>query len=182
MIDQNRRLSSIHSFVNKLKTLKVLVVCTGNICRSPTAEALLRHQLNASGLADRIVLDSAGLAGYHVGDAPSPEAVHCAAARGYDLTGLRARKLTQRDFTDFDLILAMDRGHMRELEALRPQRSACRLALFLEVLPEAGEEVADPYYGTLADYESMLDLIEAATPAWIEAFRQNYLAGHGPGR
>ncbi|NIA71069.1 low molecular weight phosphotyrosine protein phosphatase [Pelagibius litoralis] len=159
--------------------MKVLIVCTGNICRSPTAEALLRHHLISAGLGDRVLLDSAGMAGYHIGQPPSSEAVICAAERGYDLSALRARQITHRDFDDFDLILAMDHGHLRQLERQRPEGSACGLALYLDVMPDAGDEVADPYYGTLADYEIMLDVIESAAPPWIEAFKRDYLAAHG---
>ena len=162
-----------------VKSLKVLIVCTGNICRSPTAEALLRHHLRLAGLGDRVALDSAGIEDFHVGQSPSESAMICAAERGYDISALRARALRQQDFLDFDLILAMDEGHRRELLSLSPADARCRIALFLEVLPEAGRDVADPYYGTRDDYEAMLDLIELATAPWIEAFRRDLLTGDG---
>lgn len=151
---------------------KLLTVCTGNICRSPSAEAILRHHLAAAGLAEAVAVDSAGTFDYHVGDPPSEPAVRLAALRGYDLSALRARRLAPADFTRFDLILAMDRGHLRHLTAHKPADSRSRLSLFLEVLPEAGLDVADPYYGDDSHYLAMLDVIEKAAPAWIARLRE----------
>ncbi len=153
-------------------TYKILTVCTGNICRSPSAEVILRDHLAAAGLGQAVEVDSAGTFDYHVGDPPSEPAVRLGARRGYDLSPLRAREVTLQDFATFDLILAMDRGHLRSLTALQPPESISRLSLFLEVLPEAGLDVADPYCGGDADYLAMLDVIEAAAPAWVARLRE----------
>jgi len=155
---------------------KILTVCTGNICRSPSAEVILRDHLAAAGLGDLVEVDSAGTADYHIGDPPSEPAMRLGALRGYDLKKLKARELRPSDFTEFDLILVMDRGHLRRLKTLLPADARCRLHLYLEVLPEAGIDVPDPYYGDDRDYAAMLDLIEAAAPAWIARVREELTA------
>lgn len=153
-------------------TFKVLMVCTGNICRSPSAEAVLRERLEAAGLGALVRVESAGTADYHIGEPPSEPAVRLAARRGYDLEDLRARQVRPADFADFDLILAMDRGHLRRLQGLLPPDARCRLHLFLEVLPGAGFDIPDPFYGHDRDYETMLDMIEAAAPAWVSRLQK----------
>src|SRR5690349_4168559 len=133
----------------------ILFVCTGNICRSPTAEAVLRHLAAQEGIELQIA--SAGIGDWHVGSAPDERAQHHAKRRGYDLSALRARQVTARDFEDFDLILAMDRGHLRALERLAPPAERHKLRLFLP-----GRDVPDPYYGGPQGFEHVLDLVEAA--------------------
>ena len=155
---------------------KILTVCTGNICRSPSAEVVLRDRFATAGLGDLVEVDSAGTADYHIGEPPSDPAIRIGAARGYDLTPLKARQIAPRDFADFDLILVMDRGHMERLKAMLPAEARCRLHLFLEVLPEAGIDVADPFYGDDRDYVAMLDLIEAAVPGWVARVREELTA------
>jgi protein-tyrosine phosphatase len=157
--------------------VSVLIVCTGNICRSPTAEGVLRHKLAEQGLGDRIRVESAGLGDWHVGDPPDPRAIDRASRRGYDLSPLRARQFTVRDHHDFDLILAMDRGHMTAMERNRPANAPARLHLFLDFAPTAvaSQEVPDPYYGDLADYDHALDLIEPGVDGLIAALKQTYL-------
>ena len=144
--------------------IKVLFVCTGNICRSPTAEGVLRHIIAAEGLVDVIEADSAGTHGYHVGEPPDPRTITAAAARGFDLSALRARKVVQSDFERFDLILAMDRGHLEHLNAMRPVGARAAVKLFLSYHPgepgEAFADVPDPYYGGPAGFEQVLDLSE----------------------
>ena len=152
---------------------RVLTVCTGNICRSPSAEAILRSRLAAAGLGMAIEVDSAGLADYHIGEPPSEPAVRLGARRGYDLSTLRARRVTAGDFANFGLLLAMDRGHLRQLAALQPRGSRSRISLFLEGLPELGIDVADPYYGDDGDYAAMFDVIEAAAPSWISRLQED---------
>ncbi|PKO55157.1 MAG: phosphotyrosine protein phosphatase [Betaproteobacteria bacterium HGW-Betaproteobacteria-21] len=140
---------------------RILFVCSGNICRSPTAEGIARHFIETSGLESEFEVDSAGTQGYHAGEAPDPRAMKAAAQRGYDLSALRARKLEITDFQQFDLLLAMDRGHLDYMARNCPEVYQPKLALFLEFAPELGEEeVPDPYYGGVNGFEFVLDLCE----------------------
>lgn len=148
--------------------MKVLFVCTGNICRSPTAEGVFRHMVEEAGLGRVIAADSAGTHGYHVGDPPDPRSCQAAAARGFDLSALRARKVTARDFQDFDLILAMDRGHLAHLEAMRPEGARAELKLYLDFHPSSrAKDVPDPYYGGPEGFARVLDMIEATSKALL---------------
>jgi protein-tyrosine phosphatase len=134
----------------------ILCVCLGNICRSPTAEAVLRAHLPATHI------DSAGTGNWHVGNPPYGPAIEAASARGHDLTPQRARQVTVEDFDRFDLILAMDRRNLADLTALAPNGSKATLNLFLD--PVGGGDVPDPYY--TRDFDGALDLIERAATAW----------------
>lgn len=171
----------------------VLFVCTGNICRSPTAEGVARKLLIDAGLDARVAVDSAGLDRWHVGDPPDPRAIESARRRGYDLSAQRARQFGRADFDNFALIVGMDRGHVAKLRARRPQGPAGKVGgaageiggaagevrLFLEFLaagePGFGDDVPDPYYGGMADYELSLDLIERGLPGLIETLRRDFL-------
>jgi protein-tyrosine phosphatase len=146
----------------------VLFVCLGNICRSPTAEAVFRAKARRAGLASRLTIDSAGTGEWHVGDPPDWRAVAHAAKRGYDLSSLRARQVTRADFGRFDWILAMDRSNLADLERMRPREHAGHLGLFLELAPHLGRrEVPDPYDGGADGFEVVLDLVEAASAALV---------------
>ena len=150
---------------------QVLIVCTGNICRSPTAEGVLRAAIERRGLSDRVLVASAGTHDYHVGDAPDPRSVKHAKRRGYDLSALRASQVAREDFDRFDYILAMDRGHLRILRSLAPANARAKLGLFLEPSDRwKGEDVPDPYYGGPEGFEEVLDMVEEAAERWIERF------------
>jgi len=154
--------------------IRVLFVCTGNICRSPTAEAVVRRHLAAAGLDGRFEVDSAGTGDWHAGEPPDKRARRAAARRGYDLERLRARALAQEDFDRFDLIVAMDRGHLNHLKVHAPPGARARLALFLDFLETAEaapRDVPDPYYGGVDGFELMLDLIEGGAAGLIAALR-----------
>lgn len=147
----------------------VLMVCMGNICRSPTAEAVLRRRLEAAGLADRIRVDSAGTYGGHAGDPPDPRAQRHAAQRGYDLSRLRARAVRPGDFERFGLVLAMDNDNLKALEPVRP-RGIGDVRLLMSFAADSGlpREVPDPYFGGPQGFERVLDLVESACDGLLE--------------
>jgi protein-tyrosine phosphatase len=143
---------------------RVLFVCTGNICRSPTAEVVFRTRAQRTGVDGRLMIASAGTGDWHVGMPPDRRAVAHASKRGYDLSWVRARQVSAADFDLFDWILCMDQSNLRELKLLRPAAYAGRLGLFLDFAPHVGlREVPDPYYGGAPHFERVLDLIEQAS-------------------
>ncbi len=144
--------------------LKVLMVCSGNICRSPTAEAVLRAKLLQAGLGDRVEVDSAGTHGFHIKEPPDPRAQEHGRRRGYDLSTLRARRVSGEDFEVFHRILAMDEGHLKWLHNAAPGETRARVELLMaHARRHPGQaEVIDPYYGSALDFERVLDLVEDA--------------------
>jgi protein-tyrosine phosphatase len=151
----------------------VLFVCLGNYCRSPTAEGVFRQLLKTEAPELPVDVDSAGTADYHVGSPPDPRSRRAALRRGIDLSGLRGRQVSPRDFAEFDFILAMDRANLRELGAMVPRNSRARLQLFMEYAPAAGFlEVPDPYCGDAAAFDEVLDLITAASRGLLDALLQ----------
>jgi protein-tyrosine phosphatase len=156
----------------------VLMVCMGNICRSPTAEAVLRYRLAQAGLADRVAVDSAGTYGGHAGDPPDPRAQRHAARRGVDLSRLRARKIVPDDFRRFGLILAMDQDNLDALARIRPADAPSPQLLMAFARRSAGaKEVPDPYYGGPEGFEHVLDLIEDACDGVVDQLKSR-LAGN----
>ncbi|KVN35380.1 phosphotyrosine protein phosphatase [Burkholderia pyrrocinia] len=151
----------------------ICFVCLGNICRSPTAEGVMRHQVEAAGLADRIDVDSAGTGDWHVGEAPDSRAQAAARTRGYDLSALRARQVSGADFERFDLLLAMDGANLAELRRRCPVEHRGKVRLLMEFAPGATEsEVADPYFGGAQGFEQVLDQCEAACRGLLDTLRQ----------
>ncbi len=154
------------------RLLRVLFVCTGNICRSPTAEGVFRKLVAEAGLADRVEIDSAGTHDYHVGEAPSRQAIVIASQHGYDIGGLRARQLQESDCSGFDRILVMDRGHLNRVAGSCAGGGAGKVRLFMDHARGRPErEVPDPYGGPASDYEYVLGLIEAAATGLLEDVR-----------
>ncbi len=155
----------------------VLFVCTGNICRSPTAEGVMMAKLEREGLTQEVICDSAGTHAFHVGDAPDAMAQRHALGRGYDLSSLRARKVEPEDFHRFDLILAMDHGHRRLLERQAPPGTRAKVVMFLDFARHLdARDVPDPYHGDAVDYDYALDLIEAGTDGLLRALLAGELA------
>jgi protein-tyrosine phosphatase len=147
---------------------RILFVCLGNICRSPTAEGVLRHLLAVEAPHLEVEIDSAGIGNYHIGQPPDARSRRAAMQRGIDLSGLRARQVAHGDFARFDLIIAMDQQNLRALQAMRPAASKAQLKLFLEYADHLGcLDVPDPYCGDADDFEHVLDLITAAARGLI---------------
>jgi protein-tyrosine phosphatase len=149
--------------------MRVLFVCMGNICRSPTAEGVFRRLVQERAPKFGIEIDSAGTHDYHVGDPPDRRAIAAAARRGIDLTGLRARAVERSDFERFDLVIAMDRLNREILLEQSPPQFQRRIRLFMEFAPAAGiEDVPDPYYGGPIGFEQVLDLVEEASAGLLD--------------
>ncbi len=153
--------------------VRVLFVCMGNICRSPTAHGVFESMVEKAGLSQQIHVDSAGTHAYHVGNAPDPRSQQTALARGFDLSSQRARKAEREDFQRFDYILAMDRDNYRDLQRLCPHGMEEKLSLFMDFAPELGvEEVPDPYYGGSRGFENVFDMVELAAQGLLEDIRK----------
>jgi protein-tyrosine phosphatase len=159
---------------------RVLMVCMGNICRSPTAEAVLRHHLQRAGLGRQISVDSAGTYAGHVGHAPDERSIAHAARRGYDLQDLRARRVTTEDFQTFDLIVAMDADNLDALQQRCPPGRQARLVRLLDYAPAAGlRDVPDPYYGGPGGFERVLDLVELGCDGLLQYLQSQQGAAPG---
>lgn len=161
-----------------MKPYAILFCCTGNICRSPTAEGVFAQKVSAAGWAGRILVDSAGTHGYHIGEPPDPRAQRAARARGYDLSGLRARRVERGDFERFDLVLAMDQDNRDFLSRLCPPGSGHKLQLMMEYARRYTlREVPDPYDGRTEDFDAVLDMLEDAS----EGLLQTIIGGKAKG-
>lgn len=156
----------------------VLIVCLGNICRSPTAEEILRQKTAVAGMS--MIIDSAGTGDWNVGNSPDPRSQKHAKRHGYNISKLVARQVTADDFYKFDLILAMDQQNLKDLQAIKEQlpptddkaMKLAKLALFSEEDPNyGGEDVPDPYYGDSDGFETVIEQIESSVDAWIESWK-----------
>lgn len=159
-----------------MKSCAILFCCTGNICRSPTAEGVLAKKISDAGLVGRIFVDSAGTHGYHIGEPPDPRAQSAARARGYDLSTLRARRVGREDFDRFDLVLAMDHDNCAYLARLCPPSSSHKLQLVMEYARKhTAREVPDPYGGGPDGFNKVLEMLEDATEGLLDAVRSTRL-------
>jgi protein-tyrosine phosphatase len=153
----------------KLRKTKILFVCMGNICRSPTAEGVFRHQVTEAGLIDNFIIDSAGTHNYHIGSPPDRRAQQAALNRGYDMGSLRGRQVGAMDFHEFDYILAMDKGNLANLSQFCSSQEQHKLKLFMEFSRAFSErEVPDPYYGGNQGFENVLDMVEDAASGLLQ--------------
>lgn len=161
--------------IEKFK-VRILFVCIGNICRSPTAEAVFRARVEEAGLAQHILIDSAGTHDYHIGNPPDARTQRTASKRDYDMSMLRGRQVVAADFTRFDYVLAMDHANLAILRRLCPQDRHERVGLFLQYAKQHEErEVPDPYYGGAGGFERVLDMVEDAAEGLLWHIRETRL-------
>ncbi|MEN6587502.1 MAG: low molecular weight protein-tyrosine-phosphatase [Sulfuricella sp.] len=158
-----------------MEKINILFVCMGNICRSPTAEGVFRRLVQNAGLEHRILIDSAGTHAYHIGSAPDARASAAAEKRGYDLSALRGRQVSDQDFHEFDYILAMDRDNLANLKRICPPEQVRKVSLFLEFSAKYHErEVPDPYYGGSQGFEHVLDMVEDAARGLLQQVEREH--------
>lgn len=156
-----------------MSQIKVLFVCMGNICRSPTAHGVFTHLVAQNGTENRFLIDSAGTHAYHVGEQPDARAQQTAKQRGIDLSFIRARKFSVEDFEVFDYILAMDRDNLQILKQACPAEYHYKVSLFLDFAPERSEQdVPDPYYGGQHGFDHVFDLVEDASVGFYHKVMQ----------
>jgi protein-tyrosine phosphatase len=161
-----------------MTTVRVLFVCMGNICRSPTAESVFRAQVEDAGLDKHIEIDSAGTHAYHIGEPPDGRAQHAGAKRGYKMSHLRGRRVSKEDFAAFDYILAMDMDNLSILQSKCPEQHSHKVGLFMAHASHFLErEVPDPYYGGPSGFEQVLDMVEDASSGLLEHIRRMHLRG-----
>jgi protein-tyrosine phosphatase len=162
--------------------MRILFVCLGNICRSPTVEGVARELARREAAHLALQFDSAGTADYHVGDPPDPRSISAALTRGYDLASLRARQLQRSDFQQFDLLLAMDEENLSNMLRIAPPGHADRARLFLDFAREAGAtSVPDPYYGDAAGFERVIDLAEQGVRGLLRGLASSSAGNVNPG-
>jgi len=160
-----------------MERIGILFVCTGNICRSPTAQGVFEHLLRQEKLSQRFLIDSAGISSSHVGAAPDPRSQQAAKARGVDLSKQRARKVSVDDFQRFDYVIAMDESHQDVLLRLQPDTNdrRARVHLLLEFAPTlVSKDVPDPYYGPLNGFQRVFDIVETGCRGLLAELRQRH--------
>jgi protein-tyrosine phosphatase len=169
------QLSDIKEMVKKEK-ISILFCCMGNICRSPTAEAVFRNYVEKAGLSQQIMIDSAGTHDYHIGDLPDSRTQKAATLRGYDMSKLRGRQVEEADFERFDYVLAMDEANLTILQLLRPANARSHLGLLLAFAERHSEsEVPDPYYGGAEGFERVLDMVEDGAEGLLKHICKEHL-------
>ena len=162
--------------MNSNNKIKVLFVCMGNICRSPTAHGIFRKMVEDAGLQAQIEIDSAGTHAYHVGNPPDSRSLQTGRGRGLDFSDLSARQAKSADFDNFDYVLAMDKDNFRNLKAICPEGQESRLYMFMDFAPHLKiKEVPDPYYGGDSGFEQVFDMVEAASKGLLEEIKNKHL-------
>ncbi len=157
-----------------MEKTKVLFVCLGNICRSPTAEGVFRHLAQEAGLEEQFVIDSAGTSHWHIGEAPDMRTMEEAALRGIDISKQRSRQVQAKDFTAFDHILGMDPSNVEDMLQICPKNQRHKVQLFTKFAPELGVKgVPDPYYGGPKGFSRVFDIVEAASRGFLESLKQD---------
>jgi protein-tyrosine phosphatase len=148
--------------------MKIVFICTGNICRSPSAESFLRHKLKQRQMNDAHTIDSAALTSYHIGAAPDPRAIKAGQMHGFDMSELAARQVSLSDFDRFDLIFALDRGHLDALNKMANDDQRKKIKLFNQYIHNVESDIEDPYYGSQRDFDQMLMELDIALNELIE--------------